>query len=207
MTVIEQVVKETLPAGYELEWTGQSRDEASSGSRTLIVFGLAILFAFLVLAALYESWTIPFSVLFSVPTALLGAAFFQTVFGQTNNIYMQIGLVMLIGLAAKNAILIVEYAKINMDEKGMNLIDGTVEAARLRLRPIIMTSFAFIIGCLPLMTSSGAGAGARFAMGCTVVGGMLFATFLGIFVIPTLFVTVERIVEKISSKPTDGSVG
>ena len=207
MTVIEQVVKETLPTGYELEWTGQSRDEASSGSRTLVVFGLAILFAFLVLAALYESWTIPFSVLFSVPTALLGAAVFQTIFGQTNNIYMQIGLVMLIGLAAKNAILIVEYAKINMDEKGMNLIDGTVEAARLRLRPIIMTSFAFIIGCLPLMAPSGAGAGARFAMGCTVVGGMLFATFLGIFVIPTLFVTVERIVEKFSSKPTESTDG
>ena len=199
MTALEEVANATLPAGYIYEWVDQSRDERASGGQSTIVFGLAIIFSFLCLAALYESWTIPFSVLLSIPTALLGAGFAQWSRGLTNNVYMQIGLIMLIGLAAKNAILIVEYAKINIDEKGMSPFDATVSAARLRLRPILMTSLAFIIGCLPLAIASGAGAGSRVAMGTSVVGGMIFATILGVFFIPVLFMTVETLKEKFSS--------
>ena len=151
-----------------------------------------MIFIFLLLAALYESWSVPFAVLLSVPTGIFGAFLFQYLFSQENNIYMQIGLVMLIGLAAKNAILIVEFAKVRFD-KGMPLMEAAIEAAKLRLRPILMTSFAFIIGCLPLMIATGAGAGARNSMGTAVVGGMLMATALGIFIIPVLFVVVEKL--------------
>jgi The (Largely Gram-negative Bacterial) Hydrophobe/Amphiphile Efflux-1 (HAE1) Family len=198
MRALEDVASETLPMGYTYEWVDQSRDEASSGSRSIVVFGLAMVFSFLVLAALYESWTIPFSILLSVPTGILGASFFQTVRGLQNDVYMQIGLVMLIGLCAKNAILIVEYAKMNLETRGMNVFDATVAAARLRLRPILMTSFAFIVGCLPLAIAGGAGAGARVAMGTTVVGGMLFVTMLGIFIVPVLFVAIETLVERVT---------
>jgi len=198
MRALEEVANETLPTGYTYEWIDQSRDEASAGSSTMIVFGLAIVFSFLVLAALYESWTIPFSILLSVPTALLGASLFQYIRGLQNDVYMQIGLVMLIGLCAKNAILIVEYAKLNMDVRGMNVFDATLAAARLRLRPILMTSFAFIIGCLPLAIASGAGAGARVTMGTSVVGGMLMVTMLGIFIVPVLFVAIETLVERVT---------
>lgn len=200
MAALQEVAAQTLPNGYGYEWVDQSRDEAGSSSRTVIVFALAIVFSFLGLAALYESWTIPFSILLSIPTGLLGAGFFQYIRGLESNVYMQIGLIMLIGLSAKNAILIVEYAKINMDEQGMSPFDATIAAAKLRLRPILMTSFAFIIGCLPLAIATGAGAGSRVAMGTSVVGGMLFATFLGIFIIPVLFMTVETLIEKFSSK-------
>lgn len=198
MAVLEEIAASTLPDGYGYEWVDQSRDEAGAGARTAIVFALAIVFSFLCLAALYESWTIPFSVLLSIPTALFGATLLQKLRGLDNNVYMQIGIVMLIGLAAKNAILIVEYAKINMEENKMSPFDATVAAARLRLRPILMTSFTFIIGCLPLAVASGAGAGARVAMGTSVVGGMLFATFLGIFIIPVLFMSIETLLLKFS---------
>ncbi len=190
MTALEEVAAEVLPDTYTYEWYGQSRDEKESGGRSAMVFGFAILFAFLCLAALYESWSIPFAVLLSVPTAVMGAAGLQYIAGLENNVYMQIGLVMLIGLAAKNAILIVEFAKLNLDN-GMKPAEAAIAAAKLRLRPILMTSFAFIIGCLPLALAAGAGAGARNAMGTAVVGGMTTATFLGIFIVPTLFVAIE----------------
>ena len=198
MTALEEVAKEVLPGGYTYEWSGQSREEKVSGGRAPIVFGLAIVFVFLCLAALYESWSVPFAVLLSVPTGIFGAFLFQYIFSQENNIYMQIGLVMLIGLAAKNAILIVEFAKVRFD-KGMPLMDAAIEAAKLRLRPILMTSFAFIIGCLPLAIATGAGAGSRNSMGTAVVGGMFMATALGIFLIPVLFVVVEKLTARFNN--------
>lgn len=158
---------------------------------------LFIVFVFLCLAALYESWSVPFAVLLGVPLGLFGAFLFQYARNLENSVYMQIGLVMLIGLSAKNAILIVEFAKVRVD-KGMEPVRAAIEAAQVRLRPIIMTSLAFIIGCVPLMLASGAGPGARNAMGTAVVGGMLTATALGIFLIPVFFVVVEKITEKLN---------
>ncbi len=198
MAALEQVAKQSLPDGYSFEWSGQSREEKLAGSKTALVFGLAIVFVFLCLAALYESWSVPFAVLLSVPTGIFGAFLFQYLLGLENSIYMQIGLVMLIGLAAKNAILIVEFAKVRVAQ-GMNPVQAAIEAAKLRLRPIIMTSLAFIIGCIPLAIATGAGAGARNSMGTAVVGGMLAATTLGIFLIPVLFVVVERVTEKFTN--------
>lgn len=195
MTALEEVAAQTLPSGYAYEWSGQSREEKLSGDRAPIVFGMAIVFVFLCLAALYESWTVPFAVLLAIPIGIFGAFLFQYLRNLENSIYMQIGLVMLIGLAAKNAILIVEFAKVRVD-KGMNPIQAAIEAAKIRLRPILMTSLAFIIGCIPLAIATGAGAGARNSMGTAVVGGMLTATSLGIFLIPVFFVVVEKITEK-----------
>lgn len=194
IAALEEVAAGTLPTSFGYEWSGQSREEKLSSSRAPLLFGLAIIFVFLCLAALYESWTVPFSVLLCVPTGLFGAFLFQYLRHLENSVYMQIGLVMLIGLAAKNAILIVEFAKLRVD-KGMSPAQAAVEASKLRLRPILMTSLAFIIGCLPLAVASGAGAGARNAMGTAVVGGMFMATALGIFIIPVLFVVVERFTE------------
>lgn len=199
MTALEDVAAKTLPSGYAYEWSGQSREEKEAGGRTPIIFGMAIMFVFLCLAALYESWSIPFAVLLAIPSGIFGAFLFQYFRGLENSIYMQIGLVMLIGLAGKNAILIVEFAKVRVD-KGMNPVQAAIEAAKLRLRPIIMTSLAFIIGCLPLMLASGAGAGARSSMGTAVVGGMLAATAIGIFLIPVLFVVVEKVTAKLNAK-------
>lgn len=194
MQALEEVAAQTLPSGYSYEWADQSREEKMSGGRTPIIFTLAIIFAFLCLAALYESWTVPFSVLLSVPAAIFGSFLFQAVRGLENSVYMQIGIVMLIGLVARNAILIVEFAKIRV-EHGMSFREAAVEAARIRLRPIMMTALTFIIGCMPLMFASGAGAGSRHAMGTTVVGGMMIGTFIGIFVIPSLYVVVEEATE------------
>src|SRR5207248_324769 len=153
--------------------------------------GMSLIFVFLILAALYESWSLPFSVLLGTPVAVFGA--FMTLWwrGMQNNIYVQIGLIMLIGLAAKNAILIVEFAK-DEYEKGRPLVDAALEGARLRLRPILMTSFAFILGCVPLWTASGAGSVARQILGTTVIGGMLAASAIAIFFIPAIFYLVEK---------------
>ena len=190
MDVLEEIAAEVLPSTFTYEWADLSREEKLSSGHTPVIFGLALLFVFLCLAALYESWNIPFAVLLSVPTGILGSTIFQYARGFENSVYMQIGLVMLIGLAAKNAILIVEYAKVRTD-KGMDPVQAAIEASKLRLRPILMTSLAFILGCVPLALSTGAGAAARTALGTTVVGGMLMATALGIFLVPVLFVTVE----------------
>ena len=196
---LEEVAAQSLPQGYSYEWADQSREEKVSGGRTPILFGLALLFVFLCLAALYESWTVPFAVLLTVPTTIFGAFLFMFMRGLENSVYMQIGLVMLIGLAAKNAILIVEFAKIRV-ERGMPIREAAIEAAKLRMRPIIMTSLAFIVGVFPLVFASGAGAGSRNAMGTTVVGGMALDTALGIFVIPCLFVVVEEFSEWIQAR-------
>lgn len=204
MTALEEVAKETLPNTYTYEWTGQSLDEKEAGNRSTQIFIISLIFVFLCLAALYESWTIPLAVLLSVPSAVFGCFLVQYARGLQNDVYMQIGLITLIGLAAKNAILIVEYAKMNM-EQGMDVVTAAVQAAHVRLRPILMTSFAFILGCLPLAIATGPGAGARVSMGNAVVGGMTIATLFGIFLIPVLFVVVERFFsrKKKNDDPTD----
>jgi HAE1 family hydrophobic/amphiphilic exporter-1 len=156
-----------------------------------VIFGISLLFVFLILAALYESWTLPFSVLLSTPIAVFGAFLALYARDFENDVYFQIGLVMLIGLAAKNAILIVEFARAEY-EKGQTIVDAALAAARLRLRPILMTAFAFILGCVPLWAAAGSGAVSRQILGTTVIGGMLAATFIAIFLIPVLFYVVER---------------
>ncbi len=192
LTALEEVANKTLPQGYGYEFAGLSREEKLSGSKTIYIFALSIGFVFLFLAALYESWSVPFSVLLAVPLGAFGAILFLT-FNKSldNNVYAQIGLITLIGLAAKNAILIVEFAKDRVD-RGMELEKATLEAVRLRLRPIIMTSMAFILGVLPLVFASGAGAIARKTIGWTVFGGMLAATSLAIFIVPVLFFLITR---------------
>jgi hydrophobe/amphiphile efflux-1 (HAE1) family protein len=197
ITAMEAVARETLPPGYGFEWAGISLQEKKSAGQAPIIFAFAILFVFLFLAALYESWAVPFAVLFAVPLGIFGAMTGLYVTGLSNNIYAQIGLVLLIGLAAKNAILIVEFAKMKREE-GMDAVAAALEAARLRLRPIIMTSFAFILGVVPLILASGAGAASRVSMGITVFSGMLAATLLAIFFVPVLFVVVDRIVQRFS---------
>ncbi|WP_371366037.1 Efflux pump membrane transporter BepE [Sporomusa rhizae] len=199
IAAMEKLAKETLPTGFNIEWSGQSRQEKKASSTTMQILALSLVFVFLCLAALYESWSIPYAVMLSVPTGIFGAFLSQYAMNLQNSVYMQIGVIMLIGLAAKNAILIVEFAKVRVD-KGMDPAKAAVEAAALRLRPILMTSFAFIIGCLPLAIASGAGAGARQAMGTAVVGGMTIATAFGIFLIPVLFVVVEWLVIKLNWK-------
>jgi len=189
---LQEVAAQTLPEGFGYEFSGLSREEILSGSKTVYIFMLSIGFVFLFLAALYESWSVPFSVLLAVPLGAFGAILFLTLNpGLEDNIYAQIGLITLIGLAAKNAILIVEFAKERVD-RGMELEKATLEAVRLRLRPIIMTSMAFILGVLPLVFASGAGAIARQTIGWTVFGGMLAATSLAIFIVPVLFYVITR---------------
>ncbi|MCF0054948.1 efflux RND transporter permease subunit [Dyadobacter sp. CY356] len=196
-------VAETLPDGYGYEFSGMSSEEIKAGDATTTIFAISIVFVFLFLAALYESWSIPFSVLFAVPIGALGSIITLTLLPNlTNNIYAQIGLITLIGLAAKNAILIVEFAKERVDG-GMELVKATLEAVQLRLRPIIMTSLAFILGVLPLAFASGAAAESRKTIGWTVFGGMLAATSLAIFVVPVLFVAIEKIAYKQKKKRQD----
>jgi HAE1 family hydrophobic/amphiphilic exporter-1 len=190
---LREVADQVLPAGYGYDFSGLSREEIASGNSTLIIFGLSLLFVFLLLAALYESWSVPFSILLSVPLAAFGAILALILIPRLdNNLYAQIGLITLIGLAAKNAILIVEFAKERVDW-GMELVAATIEAVKLRLRPIIMTSLAFILGILPLTFASGAGAVARETIGWTVFGGMLAATIFAIFIVPVLFVLITRL--------------
>ncbi len=186
-------VAETLPAGYGYEFSGMSREEIAAGNQQSIIFAISIVFVFLFLAALYESWSIPFSVLFAVPIGAFGSILTLTLLpALSNNIYAQIGLITLIGLAAKNAILIVEFAKERVD-LGMNITHATLQAVRLRLRPIVMTSLAFILGVLPLAFAEGAAAESRKTIGWTVFGGMVAATTLAIFVVPVLFVLITKL--------------
>jgi len=192
LTALKEVADQTLPQGFGYEFSGLSREELLSGSKTIYIFMLSIGFVFLFLAALYESWSVPFSVLLAVPLGAFGAILFLNFKpGLTNNVYAQIGLITLIGLAAKNAILIVEFAKERVD-RGIPLEEATLHAVRLRLRPIIMTSMAFILGVLPLVFASGAGAQARQTIGWTVFGGMLAATSLAIFIVPVLYYTITK---------------
>ena len=181
-----------LPAGIGYAWTGLSYQERLAGSQTLMLYSISILVVFLCLAALYESWSIPFSVILVVPFGVAGAVAAASLFGLPNDVYFQVGLLATIGLSAKNAILIVEFAKA-LHEQGMGLIEATIEAAKLRLRPIIMTSLAFLLGVLPLAVSSGAGSGSQNAIGIGVMGGTAAATALGIFFVPAFFVLVTRL--------------
>jgi len=204
---LEEVFKHTMPGGMGFDYMGMSYQEqkAREGMPAWVIFAFSLVFVFLILAALYESWTLPFSVLLSTPVAIFGAfavlwlrrallsAFEPAYMVQIeSDVYSQIGLVMLIGLAAKNAILIVEFAK-EESESGKSLVEAALEGARLRLRPILMTSFAFILGCVPLWTASGAGSVARQVMGTTVIGGMLAASAIGIFFVPSIYCLVEQI--------------
>jgi HAE1 family hydrophobic/amphiphilic exporter-1 len=192
LAALEEVAAQTLPPEMGYAWNALSYQEKAAQGGTVKVLGLSLIFVFLILAALYESWSLPFSVLLSTPVAVLGAFLGLLSRRFDLNVYAQIGLVMLVGLTAKNAILIVEFAKERLAE-GRPLIDAALEGARLRLRPILMTSFAFIFGCLPLWFADGAGAAARRMLGTTVVAGMAAATALGIFLVPALFVTFEKL--------------
>lgn len=199
---LEEVAAETLPAGYGYEFGGMSYEEIQAGQSQGLIFMVSIVFVFLFLAALYESWSVPFSVLFAVPIGAFGSILTLTFLpGLTNNVYAQIGLITLIGLAAKNAILIVEFAKERVDA-GREIVTATLEAVRLRLRPIIMTSLAFILGVMPLVLSSGAGAEARKTIGWTVAGGMLAASSLAIFVVPVLYVMITKFAYRNKKKET-----
>ncbi|MFB9980090.1 efflux RND transporter permease subunit [Mesorhizobium kowhaii] len=202
MDEIDRLVAQ-LPAGYSHEWTGLSHQERLSGNQALSLYAISALVVFLCLAALYESWSIPFAVMLAVPIGIFGALLAASLFGQTNDVYFKVGLLTTIGLAAKNAILIVEFA-IERQTAGMGLVEATLEAARQRLRPILMTSLAFILGVTPLAIASGAGSGAQNSVGIGVMGGMIAATVIGVFLVPLLFVTVRRIFKGKAAKQDTG---
>jgi HAE1 family hydrophobic/amphiphilic exporter-1 len=192
LNALEEVAKTTLPNDMGYSWNGLAYQEKVASGSAIKVLGLSLVFVFLILAALYESWSLPFSVLLSTPVAVLGA--FAGLMSRhfDNNVYAQIGLIMLVGLTAKNAILIVEFAREQL-HGGKSVVDAALEGSRIRLRPILMTSFAFIFGCIPLWVATGAGSAARQVLGTAVIAGMSAATLLGIFLIPSLFVVVEKL--------------
>jgi HAE1 family hydrophobic/amphiphilic exporter-1 len=201
MKALEEVFDQTMPREMGYDYLGMSYQEqqAAKGVPTWVVFGLSLLFVFLILAALYESWSLPFSVLLSTPIAVFGAFVALWIRDYENDVYTQIGLIMLIGLSAKNAILIVEYAK-DEYENGKSIVDAALTAARIRFRPILMTAFAFILGCVPLWTATGSGAVSRRVLGTAVIGGMLAATLISIFLIPVMFDFVESLSVRFSKQ-------
>jgi HAE1 family hydrophobic/amphiphilic exporter-1 len=192
LALMEEIAGEALPPGFTYAWAGQSLEETKLGSTAGLIFLFSLVLVYLVLSAQYESWVLPFIILLGVPLAIFGALGGQLLRGFANDVFCQIGLVMLIGLAAKNSILIVEFAE-QLRARGKSITDAAVEAARIRLRPILMTSFTFIMGVLPLALASGAGAGARNSVGTTVVGGMLASTFLSVVFIPVLYVVIRSL--------------
>jgi len=213
LRALKEVAAEVLPADMSYDWNAMSYQEEKAAGSGAIVFFLGMLFVFLILAAQYESWSVPFSVLLGTPVAVLGALggiWLCRLVSESylNNIFAQIGIVTLVGLTAKNAILIVEFARIKVGE-WMPLIEGTLEAAKLRLRPIVMTAFAFILGVVPLVIASGAGAEGRKVMGMAVFSGMLMATILGVVLVPMLFVAVERLLggNRGAARTTGGEEG
>jgi HAE1 family hydrophobic/amphiphilic exporter-1/multidrug efflux pump len=196
LAALEEVAQAALPQGFGYEWTGTAFQEKAAAGAQALIFGLALVLVFLCLAAQYESWGIPFGVLLGIPLGVAGAFGAVWVRGLTNDVYVQIGLVMLIGLAAKNAILIVEFAKEKHERAGLPLAEAALQGAQLRFRPILMTSLAFILGVVPLVLARGAGAASRWSLGTAVFGGMAAATAVGVFVIPVLFVTIERLLAR-----------
>ncbi|MDE6296001.1 MAG: efflux RND transporter permease subunit, partial [Muribaculaceae bacterium] len=208
INAIAEVAAQTLPTGFGYEYSGLTREEAGqSGSQTAIIFGLVLLFVYLLLSAQYESYIVPWAVILSVPFGLMGTFIFARIFDIANNIYLQIALIMLIGLLAKNAILIVEFA-LERRRTGMSIFNSAIRGAVARLRPILMTSLAMIIGLLPLMFASGAGANGNRTLGTGAIGGMLIGMILQVLIVPALFVIFQKIQEKISPykwKDTDNS--
>jgi multidrug efflux pump subunit AcrB len=195
VAAMERAAATALPRDFGFEWTGITFQELKAGSIATVVFALAIVFVFLILAAQYESWSMPFMVLLAVPLALFGALLALWLRGKQIDVYSQIGFVMLIGLAAKNAILIVEFAKRRRAD-GLDIVEAAMEAGRLRLRPILMTAFAFILGVVPLMFATGAGAASRQSIGTTVFGGMLAATILTLALVPVFYAVIEQLRER-----------
>ena len=201
IAALQDVARETLGPTFSYDWADLSYQELKASGTSGITYGLSLVFVFLILAALYESWSLPFSVLLTVPVAVFGAFLGLLLRKFDLDVYGQIGIVMLIGLSAKNAILIVEFAKLRL-ESGQPLVEAALEGARLRLRPILMTSFAFILGCVPLWTATGSGAAARRILGTVVITGMLSATLIAVFLIPMLFVLFEKLALKASGRST-----
>jgi HAE1 family hydrophobic/amphiphilic exporter-1 len=196
---MEQLAKQHMLQGMTFSWTGLAQEEVEASGKAIVIFALGLLVVYLTLSAQYESFALPFIILLAVPMAVLGALSFISMRGLADDVYVQIGLVMLIGLSAKNSILIVEFAE-QLIEQGRSITEAAIEAGELRLRPILMTSFAFILGVLPLYFASGAGKLGRHSVGTAIVGGMLFSTVLNLFFIPVLYVIVKGILVAITGK-------
>jgi HAE1 family hydrophobic/amphiphilic exporter-1 len=197
LKAVQETAKEKLPRGYDIDWAGISRDEVNTGNEGIIIFMICLLFIYLVLSGQYESFLLPLPVILSLPTGIFGAFLMLTVLGLENNIYAQIAMLMLIGILGKNAILIVEFAA-QKHSQGMSVIEAAMEGSKLRLRPILMTSFAFIAGLLPLTMATGAGAIGNKTIGTAAAGGMFFGTIFGVIIIPGLYVAFATISEKFS---------
>jgi HAE1 family hydrophobic/amphiphilic exporter-1 len=200
INAIQEVAKEQLPAGYGFEFSGQTREEISSNGQSTVVFILCLVFVYFLLAAQYESYILPLAVILSIPTGVLGVFVVIGLTGIENNIYVQVALIMLIGLLAKNAILIVEFA-VQRRKAGLTLVSAAIEAAKLRLRPILMTSLAFVVGLFPMSIATGPSAQGNHSISIGAAGGMLSGVILGLFLIPVLFVIFQHLQEKVSSKP------
>jgi HAE1 family hydrophobic/amphiphilic exporter-1 len=199
IAAMEQISQQVLPASMGYEWSGVSLEEQESGGQAPIIFGLGLVFVFLVLAAQYENYIDPLTIMLSVPLAIFGALAAQSLRGLSNDVYCQVGLVMLIGLASKNAILIVEFAN-QLREQGLSLTKAVVEASQQRLRPILMTALSTLLGIFPLAIATGAGAASRQSLGTAVFGGMLVATFLSLFVVPVLYIVIGTIRDRFKSR-------
>jgi HAE1 family hydrophobic/amphiphilic exporter-1 len=199
LEIMEKIAETNLPGSMGYDWTGVAYQEKKVGSEAILIFVMAVLLVYLVLAAQYESWFSPLSVILVVPLGLLGAIAAVAIRGQDNNVYTQIGIVLIIALASKNAILIVEFAR-DIRQRGESITEAAVRAARLRFRPIIMTSFAFIMGVVPLLMAKGAGAAGQRALGTAVFGGMIASTILAVFFVPIFFVTFQWLGERLSRR-------
>ena len=201
-----QEVAKNLPRGYDIDWAGLAKDEVARGNEAIYIFIVVLAFVYLVLAAQYESFVLPLAVILSLPAGVFGSFLLLKMMGLANDIYAQVGLVMLVGLLGKNAILIVEFA-LDRRRQGMPIVQAALEGAEARLRPILMTSFAFIFGLIPLAISSGAGAAGNRSIGTGAIGGMLIGTLLGVFVIPVLFIIFQSLQERISGKREQVATG